>query len=161
MTLPASGEIKMSQVKAEYNLTDPVALTDAYGEFGVPSSGEIRMSDLHGKTAFRLTITPPSISGGCSSATVESCGATTSTLTLNPSGGVAPYTYTWVHVSGTPANVTEVTSNTFRFTRYEEGTALGRVYTGVYNAKVTDSRGAIAYRNITVSTTHRFTGIHN
>ena len=52
MTLPSSGTIKMSEIKAEFGGTNPVGLSDYYGKDGVPSSGTIKFSDFYGKSSF-------------------------------------------------------------------------------------------------------------
>lgn len=53
MTLPISGEIKISEVRDEFGGTDPSSLSEYYGvDTGVPASGQISMSDFYGASSF-------------------------------------------------------------------------------------------------------------
>ena len=51
MALQSSGEIKMSQVKAEFGGTNPISMGQYRDAAGKPT-GEIKMSDFYGKSAY-------------------------------------------------------------------------------------------------------------
>lgn len=69
-----------------------------------------------------------------------------------PSGGQAPYTYYWEHVSGGSVfGYTNRNSASCQFGR----TTIGTDYSGVYRCKVTDGTGASVYSaNITIRLVH-------
>ena len=52
MALPSSGEIKLSQIAAEFGGSAPHALSEYYGDGNAPSSGEIQLAaDFYGTSA--------------------------------------------------------------------------------------------------------------
>ena len=50
MTTPASGEISIQDIVDEFGGTAPHALSEYYGAGGVPSSGELTLSDFYGRS---------------------------------------------------------------------------------------------------------------
>lgn len=94
------------------------------------------------------------VSGSCSQL-ATSCSATTTSVTVTPVGGTAPYTYAWSYVSGTTATVTSPTAASTTFSRSaSSSTGAGSSYNGVYRCTVTDSLSNTATVDVTVTTTH-------
>lgn len=54
MTLPTTGNLKLSQVASEFGVALPAKLSDLYGAGGVVSGGTLKLSDFRG-----LSATPP------------------------------------------------------------------------------------------------------
>lgn len=74
--------------------------------------------------------------------------ATTDFTTVNPSGGVAPYTYAWSYVSGDAA-IFLFGSSTSATVRWRRGiSSISDFFTAVWNCRVTDATGA--YYDVTV-----------
>lgn len=73
----------------------------------------------------------------------------TAAVTATPSGGTAPYGYTWTRVSGDTLTIDSPTSASTTF--YYFSAAATWSVSGVYRCTVTDSTGATATRDITVS----------
>ena len=63
--------------------------------------------------------------------------ATTSSTTVTPSGGTAPYTYSWAKVSGDTVTITSPTAATTTFSK--SGMGVGDTFSGTYRCTVTDS----------------------
>lgn len=52
MTLPSSGTIKLSEVQTEFGGSNPISMSEYYGEdSGIPNSGTISLSDFYGASA--------------------------------------------------------------------------------------------------------------
>ena len=63
MALPSSGPIGLQMAQNEFGGSHPIALTEFYGLApGIPASGQISFSQLHGKSA-ETVITAPAIVG--------------------------------------------------------------------------------------------------
>lgn len=65
--------------------------------------------------------------------------ATTSSTTVTPSGGTAPYTYSWAKVSGDTVTITSPTAASTTFSK--TGMVAGDTFSGTYRCTVTDSTG--------------------
>ena len=53
MALPSSGPLSMSQIQGEFGGSNPISLSEYYGEApGIPSSGTISIDDFYGKSSF-------------------------------------------------------------------------------------------------------------
>jgi hypothetical protein len=50
MTLPGSGLISIAQMRDEYGLGNPIAMSQLYGKPGIPSSGPLDFNTFHGKS---------------------------------------------------------------------------------------------------------------
>jgi gliding motility-associated-like protein len=79
-----------------------------------------------------VVITQPSAISATSSATQATCGNANGSATVNPSGGIGPYTYLW---NTSPAQTTQ--------------TATG-LLAGPYNCIITDNNGCTFSVNVTV-----------
>lgn len=79
------------------------------------------------------------VSGGCGSPGSGNCSATTAGATITPANGSGSYTYSWIYVSGTVANVNFPTSATSTFNRSGAKTLGGNVIVGTYRGRVTDT----------------------
>lgn len=66
--------------------------------------------------------------------------AFTGNCTCTPSGGVAPYSFLWQHVSGTPITIQNSTSNVTSFSSAVTATS-------VYRCRVTDDDSTIVFSN--------------
>ena len=63
MTLPSSGPISLSQVQTEWGGTNPISLSEYYGDGNAPASGAISIGDdFYGTT--NVTINYLIIAGG-------------------------------------------------------------------------------------------------
>lgn len=75
---------------------------------------------------------------------------TTSSVTVTPSGGTAPYSYLWAKVSGDDFDIGAPTSATTAFSGAPE---FNSDLSGVYRCTVTDDAGSPLTASITVSVT--------
>jgi hypothetical protein len=98
MTTPGSGPIAVSDVRSEFALSNPVSFSNFYGKGGAPGSGQISMSDMHGRSApggggsVVVSINPPSRNSGSLTATFS-----TFAFTASVSSGT-PTSYAWAVV---------------------------------------------------------------
>lgn len=76
-------------------------------------------------------------------------------VTVTPAGGLAPYTYSCVRVSGTGGTVTNPTSATTSFRR---AMGNGEVVTNVFRWTVTDALSSTTTADVTVNFTSEATG---
>lgn len=83
--------------------------------------------------ALTATGSTDSVSGHSFGGTV-----TTSTVTITPAGGYAPYTYAWVRLSGDGAANSSTSATTTFSAAPDDGDSL----TGSFRCTVTDSHGA-------------------
>lgn len=93
------------------------------------------------------SVTPSAVVGGAASnfpATV-----TTQTATATPSGGAAPYTYSWVNVSGY-GSINRPTQAGTSFT----ATVPTGTFHGVFRVTITDAIGQTATADVTASFTN-------
>ena len=81
--------------------------------------------------------------------------ATTSPVTITPSGGIGPYTYSCVRVTGTGGTVTSPSSATTTFRRLMGN---GEVATNVFRWTVTDAMGSVVTGDCTVDFISEETG---
>lgn len=93
MSLPASGEISLSQVRAELGGSGAVALGDSnVRSLAGVSSGAISLDNLHGKAATTLAVSLSAYSASnASNVSTYTFGANTRTIT----GGTGSETTTW------------------------------------------------------------------
>lgn len=115
-------------------------------------------------TFIRTTVTPPTLTGSVSPATVSgechrtsagNCAATTTAATAAGGGGVPVYTYAWQYVSGDTATIDSPTAATTTFTRTAAASLAGHPYSGLFSCVVTDHDGnTVTTSNVTVNTTH-------
>lgn len=159
MTLPASGSISLGDVMTELRVTNPgraypISLgdTDVRSLAGV-ASGAISLSDLYGKGAYAaMSGSVPNVSD-----TAPSDPATNTAVHIPISvvftGGQAPFTYAWSHVSGTgtvtAANASSTTAN-FVNARFS---TPGEVQSQVVQCVVTDATSATLTRTGTATLT--------
>ena len=81
--------------------------------------------------------------------------ATTSPVTITPSGGIGPYTYSCVRVTGTGGTVTSPSSATTTFRRLMGN---GEVVTNVFRWTVTDAMASTITGDCTVDFVSEETG---
>ncbi len=79
-----------------------------------------------------VTINEPTVISATSSATQSTCGNPNGSATVNPSGGVGPYTYSW---NTTPVQTTQTATN---------------IVSGPYSCIITDANGCNFAVNVTV-----------
>jgi hypothetical protein len=158
MTLPTSGSISSDQIMAELRVANPtrafpLSLTDAdvlalAGKSVPPISIP---ADLYGKSSYTpMSGSVPDVS---STAQSDPPSNTVAHIPINVvfTGGQAPFTYAWSHVSGTgtvtAANANNTTAN---FTVAKFSTP-GDEQTQVVQCVVTDSTGATMTRTGTAT----------
>jgi gliding motility-associated-like protein len=83
-----------------------------------------------------VTISEPALLTVTSDVTPTDCGSSTGSITLNASGGTAPYSYGWSSGSGSTSSVTGLSSGTYTATITD---ALGCTVTAVNNVTATGS----------------------
>ena len=157
MTLP-SYTLSMSQVNVELNRPANQAISLNDGQVrslaGSPS-GAIAMNQLQNKSFFTVSnIGGVSGTGGrIGAGTVSATTSLTNEITIT--GGVSTFGYTWEHVSGSAATVTNGGQSRTTFSRSASNNGSENTVSGVYRLKVTDSVGNVAYSNsFNVVTTH-------
>jgi hypothetical protein len=108
--LQTSGPLKFSEIQTEFGGADPIALSEYYagganvpsstsGTNGaVPTSGAISVSKFYGTSDISVTASNVSGSAGgfAASGNVSTSGSSPNTTVT---GGTAPYTYSWAHIS--------------------------------------------------------------
>jgi hypothetical protein len=170
MTLQTSGSIALSQIAGTFGGSSPYHLSSYYaggsyvpnyssGSSGyIPSSGTIKISEFYGASPYvapTASVSPNGVSGSASGSTGSEGTVTTAAITCTVSGGVAPYTYAWAHVSGQAFTTNSQGSSTTTFSLYMgAGTD-----TGLYECQVTDSNGVSCYSaQFDVSASYSTTG---
>lgn len=86
------------------------------------------------RTAMTASASPTTLYKG-----VTTSSGTTSSTTVTPSGGTAPYTYSWALLSGDSMTINSPTAATTSFTK--GGLGPGDWYSGTFRCTVTDSTG--------------------
>ena len=97
MTLPSSGTITWTMIKNEYGLSNGFALSELYGKPGIPSSGQLKMSDFYGKSAATMSISPPDQNSNAATGSWTS----PSSFVASVSTSVSSYSWTLVSTTGT------------------------------------------------------------
>ncbi len=159
MTLPASGAISLTDVMSELRTVNtgrayPISLgdDDVRALAGVPS-GAIGLTSLYGKSAYTpMSGSVPDVSDTAPSAPGSNYTSHTP-ISIALTGGQAPFSYAWSHVSGTgtvtAANASSTTAN-FTVARFS---LPGDVQTQVVQCIVTDATSATLTRSGTVTLT--------
>lgn len=156
MTLPVSGTISLSDVLVEIQRVTPgrsptISLGDAdvlalAGKSGLPVS----MSDLYGKSSYiamSATLSDLDMSGAAGAATSYTEHAS---ISLALSGGQAPFSYAWLHVSGVGSiDATNAATSTVNMPVSRNG-QIGDISTQVVQVVVTDATGAQITKQATV-----------
>lgn len=83
----------------------------------------------------------PTVYGSADTARVDS-----DQVTVTPTGGVGPYTYSWARTSGSGLILTPSFATT---SFYINGLTPGQLVSGVFQCTVTDSLGATATASVT------------
>ena len=110
-----------------------VTLVSVYTAMTVTKSGD----------AFGMCFTP-----------LTGCTATTGGVTVSVSGGEGPFTYAWSFVSGSGHTAVSPSSPTTNWTKFGGASTGGNTYTSTVRCTVTDSTGATALVDVTVTTIH-------
>jgi hypothetical protein len=148
MTLPASGAISLTDVMAELRTVNPsraypitLGDSDVRALAQVPS-GPISLTSLYGKSAY------VPMSGSIPTVNANAAGnvgfpyTAHANVSISLSGGKAPFSYAWSHLSGdggiTAANAATVTAS-FAISRYA---ASGDNFSQAVQCIVTDVTGA-------------------
>jgi hypothetical protein len=150
MAIPASGAVSLLDLQDEFGGATPISINEYYKgganvpntttNASVPTSGTISFDDFHGASDI------PPLSGTKSGNAFGSRNApggtvVTNSVTITPSGGVAPYTYAWSYVSGDNLTIDSPTSATTSFEGIVSGAAPDKV--GTYKCRITDHVGTI------------------
>lgn len=157
MTLPASGNIQLTQIQDEFLAPRGTSLTSFYrgGAYvantgstaPIPTSGSINMQQFYGTARTGpLAVGASDVSGN----SWPGSNVTFGSSFANPSGGTPPYTYAWTFVSGTTFTINNPTSQGTGFTRTANPPQNSPV-SGVYRITVTDALSATAFKNINVA----------
>lgn len=96
-----------------------------------------------------LNVSPSSVFGENNSSGVVLI--TSSTATATPTGGTAPYTYSWAKVSGDTMTVTASTSAS---TAFRLGVGPGDTKSATYRCTVTDKNGLTAQDSVSITLTN-------
>ena len=166
MALQTSGQISMTDIVGEFGGTAPHAVSEYYGEGGLPASGQISWSDFYGESAvtnYSNGVFWGGISGYSATDTIDrisesgSLTGTSSTLgtarSLSAAGNVGAYAIYWGGNANTTlhnyatridTNGTLVGSETSIGTaRYESGgAAAGSYFIVVHGNSTTDAATA-------------------
>lgn len=158
MALPASGTITAQMIENEFGGAHPISLNEYYRggarvpntptNASVPTSGTISYNDFHGASA--LTALTASASGNAFADSSFAGTLTTNTVTVTPSGGLAPYTYAWTRISGD----TSTTCNSPSSASTNWSATVGAVNpdrNSTWRCRVTDSASQIFDVNVSVS----------
>lgn len=145
MTLPSTGSVSISQVATELGISQTgLSLNDArVRALAGVLSGPISFSNLRGKT--KLSVTANSV---LATRGTNNTGPISGSSTATPVGGTAPYTYSWVFVSGTSFTLANGTTATATFSR---SVAPNDVWSAIYRVTLTDILGLTAMANISVN----------
>lgn len=147
MTLPATGTISMSDILAELRVADagrtyPVSLLDADVRTlaGRPTGNVSMPNDFYGKSSYvAMSGSIPDVDDH----TPVSTGSYTfsASVGISLTGGKAPFTYAWSHVSG-QGSVRPINAKDTVAEFYVNGGPPGGVYSQVVQCVVTDATGA-------------------
>lgn len=157
MALPSSGQISISQVGVElgrgWNWQLDLNYVEVRTLFNKPS-GQIAMSDGHGKSNLSVTVNTSTVSGSCSSS--GGCIAVTGGVTCSVSNGSGNYAYLWEKVSGAGT----IDSANAATTAFRSTVDCKVTDTGVFRCRVTDNvSGTIKYSpNVTASFINNYGG---
>jgi hypothetical protein len=159
MTLPTSGSLSLSDVMTELRVTNPgraypISLgdSDVRALAGVPS-GAISLSNLYGKSSYiAMSGSVPDRSGSAPSNPTSNY-TTQVSISVVLTGGQAPFSYAWSHVSGDGTVTAANTSSTFANFTVARFSEPGEVQTQVVQCVVTDSTSATLTRTGTVTLT--------
>ena len=153
MTLPTSGGLNFQQINIELGkpATSPISLNDANVRAlaGKPS-GPISFGDLLGKSSYTpmsATLYDVDMDG---QANASSPYTMTYPISIAVYNGLAPFSFTWSHVSGSGSvDVVNSASSTIRMPVPRYGTS-GDIRTQVVQCTVTDAKGNALTRQCTV-----------
>jgi hypothetical protein len=129
-------------------------VSDPLGYIAYTPAVTITLSYL-GSPTMVVSLTPTSLSGGCvTDGYVAQCAAGAGPVSASVvSGGAAPFTYLWEHVSGSSFTLTAPNAASTSFSR----TADPGTLVGVYRCKITDAAGQVAYTtNATITLTYTY-----
>ena len=81
-----------------------------------------------------FTITEPAAIMLFTSSTAASCGASNGTATCTPSGGVAPYTYSWSPIGGNASTATNLPAGNYTVTVTDSNNCTQQAFVAVNNS---------------------------
>ncbi|MFM7767127.1 MAG: beta strand repeat-containing protein, partial [Bacteroidota bacterium] len=130
----ATATVNLSGGTSPYTYTwSPNGGTGATSTALVAGNYSCTITDANGCTTIRnITFTQPSALSVTSTQGAIACNGGTTTATVNPSGGTAPYTYAWSPSGGSASTSTALVA-------------------GNYTCTITDASGCTSVRNITVT----------
>ena len=164
---------KLSQVQEEFGAPLTAPLSDFYrgGDYvpdtttnaGVPTSGEILLSDLDGAAAYTgmtLVLSGDTEPNGACSAVGTSCTANTDPITCTVSDGTGPFVFTTEKKTGETTFATAKQLVSDRSSSFEYSSTNGNATETIsseYRIKVVDATGAEEYTAyFDVSNVHTF-----
>ncbi len=161
MTLPASGQITLAMIQAEFGGTNPISLDEYYKgganvpstatNAGVPTSGAISVNDFHGASSSTGTPPPPpTVSCTVTPSYLYTTGTgskTSASATAAGAGGTVS-SYAWTRLSG-DSTIT-INSPTAATTTFSTSIASGANKFATFKCTITFVGGATAFDTIDV-----------
>ena len=154
MTVPASGTIKLSDIKFEFGGASPPANLRAYRDGAgymtrsppkpdyvpsYPSSGaNLAIRDFMGAKKNPLSVSLNTTSASGSRPCPPSGPAPTGWVTATVTGGSGNYTYAWTEVSAVPEGIT-MTASTSASTKFTKWVSEDESYYGEFVCTITDN----------------------
>lgn len=154
MTLPATGPLSASQINTELGRASGAAISlgaSAVRSLAGVASGAIGFVNLRGKSSIPgLSVSASNVSANDAGFASSGAVGPTGNAATTPSGGVGPYTYSWARVSG--STVPGASSLTAQNPTWSAASVTG-IQTAIWRVTVTDSLGATATAEISVTLT--------
>lgn len=166
MALPPSGPLSLADIQTEFGGSNPISLSEYYaggayvpaGTSGtngpVPTSGTISISNFYGTSNIPpLSVTALDVEGNGFGFSPAGTVSSSTSPNTTPSGGTAPYTYSWVHLDTSSGATPSVSSSTAQNPFWTATVDSGDPSISTWRVTVTDSAAQTASDDITVTLT--------